>query len=54
MKKSLKAASVRGLRLTLSQAEGGNPPETEKMFSKNGVICEGSIFGNKFSKIKIK
>ena len=28
------------------------PPETEKLFRKNAVISEGSIFSNKFSKNK--
>ena len=36
-----------------SKGEWGNPPppETEQIVVKNGVISEGSIISNKFSKI---
>ena len=38
-----------------SQGEGGKspPPKPNKLLWKNGVISEGSIFSNKFYKIKI-
>ena len=29
---------------------GTPPPETEKLMYKNGVVSEGSIFSNNFSK----
>ena len=35
------------------RGKGGNPRESEKLLLKNGVISEGSIFSNKFSKDKI-
>ena len=43
-----KTASMQGR----SQGEEGKfpPPETEKIVVENGVISEGSIFSNKFSK----
>ena len=42
----------------VARGEGGKssppPPETEKIVVENGVISEGSIFSNKFSKNSLK
>ena len=38
----------------LSQVEGWKFPPKQKNVVKNGGISKGSIFSNKFSKIKIK
>ena len=51
--------SIYGNRCTKGVARGGKgeispPPKPKKIVVENGVISEGSIFSNRFSKIKIK
>ena len=47
--KSVKEGLIRGKGVARGKPP---PPETEKIVVENGVISEGSIFSNKFSKIK--
>ena len=43
--------NVTGIDKGIGRGKGEPPaPETEKMLKKSGVISEGSIFSNKFSK----